>query len=295
MSSTINTTESSLTAPEDRDLSNKWLPQQHVEPLNSEQTRQAMTELYDTNYVTKYPRVDRTYADPPMPMQNFSLVSFIPAKGAKPNDNGVFGFCKVRNTFNTEEEARQRAEYLIKNIDSYHQIFTVYTGRPFPITSDSRYSAEVTEIELKKETAKTISEEVKEKKQTEKEEIKTIMQREKELLALSKKNQEQLKTPEAEIPKTKDDIYENYITLRVKKAQLSWTYLEHIRKMEEVKQAILNARSDIVELDLEYPDFKDSFFEKYMEARRDSGLDETREQAQDTFIKYLVEDAELPF
>lgn len=295
--STINTLESSLTAPEDRDKVNKWLPQQTVNPLTNDQTNQAMKELYDTNFVTKYPKVDRVYADPPMPMQNFSLFSFVPAKGAKANENGIFGFCKIRNTFNTEEEARQRAEFLIKNVDSYNQIFTVYTGRPFPITNTSDYSAEVSEVELKKEMAKTISEDVKTKKDTDKQEIKTIMEREKELLAISKKNQEESKQnlPVEELPKTADDHYENYITLRVKKAQLSWTYLEHIRKMAEVKEALLKAREDIAELDLEYPDFKDSFLEKYMQARADSGLVETKEEAQKTFIQYLVEEADLGF
>ena len=34
-------------------------------------------------------------------MQNIGLISFVPAKGATPNDNGVFGFAKLRGNFST--------------------------------------------------------------------------------------------------------------------------------------------------------------------------------------------------
>ena len=54
-----------------------------------------MPELNNTAYTEKFPRVDRTYADPPPLMQTIGLL-FTPAKGATPNENGVFGFIKLR-------------------------------------------------------------------------------------------------------------------------------------------------------------------------------------------------------
>ena len=119
--------ESSLTTPQDRNVDNRWKPDQSVAPLTNEQAVDAMKELYITSFVEKFPKIDRTYADPSISMQNYSLFSFIPAKGASPNEQGIFGFAKIRGTYQSEMEASQRAEYLIRNVDSYHKIFTVYT------------------------------------------------------------------------------------------------------------------------------------------------------------------------
>jgi len=145
--------ESSLTTPQDRDLENKWKPDQSVAPLSNEQTVEALKDLNITSFVEKFPKVDRTFADPPISMQNYSLFSFIPAKGASPNEQGIFGFAKIRGTYQSELEASQRAEYLIRNVDSYHKIYTVYTGRPFPLTESSDYSSEVSEVDIKKDMA----------------------------------------------------------------------------------------------------------------------------------------------
>jgi hypothetical protein len=282
-----NTNESSLTTPEDRDLNNKWLPDQSTPPLTDSQTEEAMKELNITSFVDKFPKCDRTYADPQIPMQNYSLFSFIPAKGAVPNSNGVFGFGKIRGNFSTEIEANQRSEYLIKNVDSYHQIFHCYVGRPFPLTNSSNYSQEVTEIDLKKEMSQVISQDIQDKKRKEQKDIEEIKQKEQELLKMSKQNQE---NPDAPV-----DPYENYITLRVKKAQLTWAYLEHTKKLQEVKDALIKAREEISELDKEHTEYSEKYFEKYMTARRESGLDESREETHNNFIKYMVEDVDLGF
>ena len=118
--------ENSLTSNLDRDRVNKWKPEQGVPVLTNEQTHEAVKVLNNTDFIDKFPRVDRTYADPILPMQIYGLISFTPAKGATPNDNGVYGFAKLRGNFASEIESTQRAEYLIKNIDSYHQIYHTY-------------------------------------------------------------------------------------------------------------------------------------------------------------------------
>ena len=205
--------ESSLTTPQDRNVDNRWKPDQSVAPLTNEQAVDAMKELYITSFVEKFPKIDRTYADPSISMQNYSLFSFIPAKGASPNEQGIFGFAKIRGTYQSEMEASQRAEYLIRNVDSYHKIFTVYTGRPFPLTESSDYSSEVSEVDIKKDMAKNISHSIKDKKEEELREIKEIQQREKNLIEESKRQEV--------------DPYDEYITQRVKSAQLQFTYLEH--------------------------------------------------------------------
>lgn len=273
--------ENSLTSPDDRNYENKWRPDQSFRDLTNPEVEQAMNALNNTDFISKFPRVDKTYADPPPHLQTYGLISFTPAKGATPNANGVFGFAKLRGNYATEVEANQRAEFLIRNVDSYHQIYHTYVGRPFPITFSSKYSAETEEIDIRKETVQAISQNIKEKKKDEQKVIAEIKQREEALLEESKRDIE--------------DPYETYITLRVKSSQLQWTYLEHQKKMNEVKNLIIKTKKDIKELDNEYPDYQNHYYEKYMKARREAGITESEQESQNNFMKFLVEDANLDF
>ena len=212
--------ESSLTTPSDRDTNNKWKPDTLSDPLTREQTIEAVKELNITSFVEKFPKIDRTYADPPVNLQNYGLISFIPSKGSKPDKDGIYGFAKLRGNFNSEMEASQRAETIIKTVDSFHKIYTTYVGRPFPLTESSDYSADTTEVDIRNATTKSMSSDIKKKKQEEQQTINEIKDREKELLADTSKDEE--------------DPKELYTTLRVKKAQLSWTYLEHMKKMGDL-------------------------------------------------------------
>lgn len=272
--------ESSLTSPEDRDLENKWKPDLSSPPLTNQEAVEAMKDLNITSFTDKFPKIDKTYSDPAIAMQNIGLISFVPAKGATPNENGVFGFAKLRGNFSTDIEANQRAEYLIRNVDSYHQVYHTYVGRPFPITVSSNYSAETAEVDIRKETTKTISSSIKNKKEEEQQQIREIKEREEKLLEESKRDS--------------SDPYEDYITLRVKKAQLSFTYLEHIKKMDEIRDIIIKTRKEVIEFDNEFPGFKDTYYEKYMAARQEAGIKESTDDSQGNFIKFLVEEAVLP-
>jgi len=281
MSNFKHSKESSLTTPGDRDMENRWKPDQFEPPLTDEELKPAFSKLNERTFADKFPRIDRVYADPAIPLQNFGLFSFVPAKGAKANDSGLFGFAKIRGCFSTEMEANQRAEYLIRNVDSYNQIFHTYCGRPFPVTLDSKFSADISEVDLKKEVAKTVSENIKEKKADDFKVMQELKQKEEALLEDSKRET--------------IDPYDDYITQRVKFAQISFTYLEHQKKMKELKEIILKTRENIKIMDEEYPEFQKSYYEKYMDARRQAGIKETTEDSQANFIKYLVEDAPLDF
>jgi hypothetical protein len=281
--------ENSLTTPQDRDRENRWRPEQGAAALTESEVKDAIESLNNTTFVCKFPRVDRTYADPPVPMQNIGLVSFTPAKGATPNENGVFGFAKLRGNYATSIEADQRAEFLIRNADSYHQIYHTYVGRPFPITFSSDYSAETKEVDIRRETTKAISSNIKKQKNEEQKTIQEIKEREETLLAESQKAREDDGEGDPDV-----DPYDEYITQNVKKAQLSWTFLEHLKKLKEVRDIIIKTRNVIGKMDKEHPDFKEKYFEKYMEARRKAGLNENVRENQDNFIMYMVEDVVLP-
>lgn len=273
--------ESSLTAPEDRDLNNKWRPDQSQPPLTNEQATEALKELNVTSFTERFPTVDRTYADPAIPLQHIGLVSFIPAKGATPNENGIYGFAKIRGNYASALEADQRAEYLIRNVDSYHKVFHCYVGRPFPLTESSKYSQDTSEIDIRKDIAKNVSLSIKDKKEEEQREIREIQQREKNLIEESKKEEV--------------DPYDEYITQKVKLASLSFTFLEHQKKMAEIKEIVLKTRKIIQDMDGEHPTFKETYYQKYMDARREAGIKEDGKEAENSFIKFLVEDADLGF
>jgi hypothetical protein len=269
--------ENSLTAPADRDRTVKWKPDA-AGKLNLPELREAMAELNISSFVEKFPKMDRVYSDPQIPMQLYGLISFTPAKGATPNADGVFGFAKLRGNYATQVESDQRAEFLIRKVDSYHKIYHTYVGRPFPITFSSKYSAETTEIDIRKEMADTISSDIKANKDSDQKTIEEIRSREEKLLQESKN--------------LEDDPLETYITLKVKKAQLEWTYLEHIKKLKEIQTIILATRSTLVAMDSEHPEFITKYFEKYMTARTEAGFKE--ETPEKSFISYMGENVKLP-
>lgn len=272
--------ENSLTAPSDRDPNRTYKPNQGHRALTEEEVVNAMDDLDNKTYVKQFLKVERRYADPVETMQRIGLISFVPAKGATPNEKGVYGFAKLRGNYPTDQEASERAEFLIRNVDSYHKCYHAYVGRPFPLTTSSDYSGEKTEVDLRKSMTESVSDSIKKQKRTEQQQIQEIEDREKELLA-------------DVAPDKVEDPLERYTTLRVKKAQITWTYAETKKKMEEMKAIIIKSRDEIAEMEQSNPEYRESYFKKYCDARKESGLDNSENQ--DTFMKFLVDDIELDF
>jgi len=272
-------TENSLTAPSDRNPDRSYKPNQGNINLSEDEVVNAMDSLNNNSYVKRFLKVERRYADPVDPMQRVGLISFVPARGATPNDKGIYGFAKLRGNFATNTEANEKAEYLIRNVDSYHQIYHAYVGRPFPLCTTSDYSGESIEIDIRNNMKESISDNIKKKKKEEMKTMDEIKDREKELIEDTSKEEQ--------------DPEDLYTTLRVKKAQLSWTYLETMKKVDEMKNSIIKARKEIEDMDEKDTSYKEVYLNKYLEARKKTGLDVTN--MKDSFMKYMVEDAELPF
>lgn len=272
--------ENSLTAPSDRDRETLWRPEQNARELNNSEVTNAMKELNNTSFTHKFLKVERRYADPVEPSQRVGLISFVPAKGSRPNDKGIYGFAKLRGNYATEGEASERAEYLIRNVDSYHQIYHAYVGRPFPLTTSSKFSEKTDEIDLKKSVKESVSADVRKKRDEEQKIMDDMKEREEALIEDTREDKV-------------EDPHETYTTLRVKKAQISWTYLETQKKLEEMKNIIIKTRSEIDDMDKENSEYKEQYYERYMKARRDAGIPSDR--IEDNFVKYMVEDANLGF
>jgi Family of unknown function (DUF5832) len=284
MNTNINTKESSLTAPEDRDQVNKWRPNQGERKLENKEVTEAMNELYVSSFTEKFLKVDRVYSDPPIPGQTYCLISFIPAKGAQANEHDVYGYIKVRGVYNNMMECETKVEEIIRNVDSYHPIQTGFIGRPLPLTTSTKYSAETSEIDIRKQMTDSISDSVKRKKDQEKQQVKEVEDRQQALQEESRRAQKGEEEPV--------DPLDLYITLSVKKAQLSWNYLEHRKKMKELEDIITDSRKRLVEMDVSDPSLREKYMKKY---RKSAGISEMPKDASDNFIKYMGEDVDLGF
>jgi hypothetical protein len=268
--------QNSLTSPADRVVKPEKVSYDLGVKLTEDDVKHAMAALNVDTFVQRFPKVEKFYADPAVPGQQFALVSFLPAKGATPDKDGVFGMLKVRGAFATEDEAMLRAEYLVRNVDSYHSIYHTYVGRPFPLAATSKYISDTVEIDIKKKVTEETSAQIRRKRDEERQTVKEIEEKEKELLADVAKKPEEI------------DPVDSYTELRVKKAQLSWTYLETKKKMTDMKNNIIKCREEIVRMDAENPECREEYLDRYKDARKKSGLPETDE----SFMKYLGDDLE---
>lgn len=288
--------ECSLTAPEDRSSNSdlRWKPQslEEMTVLTDESTDKAVKVLVDNSFRRNFPSLDRVYTDPlnknqlSLALQKIALVSFVPAKGVVPNEKGIFGYAKIRGVFETDIEAESRSRELIKYFDSYNKIYFAPMFRPFPVTCESTYSGDISEVEMKKGITNSVSEDVKQKKLDEEKEVKEMHDRQKKLMEESKR---------AEEGSAVIDPFEEYIQNQVKRSNLIWTYKEHQQKMEDIKSVLTSTRKLLEDMDKEYPDFNEKYYDKYMDARKQAGFVENPDRDKLSFMHYLLNDVRLDF
>ena len=263
--------QNTLTAPADRDK--QHLFDFNKDPLTDEQVEHATQELVDKAHISMYPAQERAFADPTLDDQEYCLVSFVPSVTATPDKDGIYGMVKVRGTYNTIEKCDKRAEFLIREVDSLHKIYIAGVGKPFPITNMSTFSKDINKVKIQDKLA----EELQHEQSKEERELKEMKEREKEILEKNKHPQEEVKP----------DIEEQYITNRVKKAQLTWTYINTMKKLRDMQANILHAREEIARLDESNPELKDNYLERYNSALKKVNL----EQEKNSFVMYLEDDA----
>lgn len=273
--------ENSLTAPADRDRNARWRPTQGSPPLTEEQAQSAFKDLVDDSMVRNYPQIERRYIDPDIPAdQKITLISFTPSKGATPDSDGFFGFIRFRGSYQSQIECDERADYLIRNAGSYHVIQYAPTGRPVPVTFESKYSEAVNEVDVRKKIIEDTSNDIAKKRRAEKQEEEDIKERHKALLEDSEKGVDA-------------DPSDRYTTLTVKKAQLIFTYNQHMAKMKEIRPILRKTQKEIDEMDADSDgQYRKEARDKYMEARKKLDLSETPQNAEQNWILYIGEDAE---
>lgn len=264
----------SLTAPIDQN-NDEATSFQLGTVLTEDEVKSAVNELAVHSFVDKFPRVEKFYADAPIPNQTYALISFTPARGARPDSDGVFGMIKVRGTFSNQMEADNYAERLIRS-DSYHPIYYTYVGKPFPLSKNGKYISETKEIDIKKKITEETSKNIRSQRDDDDNTIKELKEREEALLSDCKEDKEY-------------DPVDRYTELAVKRAQLKFTYVEQAKKMVEIKQLVKNAEKEINELNEKYPDCRDRYYDVYRNARKKANLPWDDQ----SFIKYMGDDLQL--
>lgn len=232
----------------------------HDGPLVGQEASNAIEALHKPVNDKFFQKIDRSYVDPILPGQLFCLHSFEPADGAKPNKNGFYGMFKIRGCFASEEESDSRAEFLIKNSDSVHSIYTGRVGRPMPIcdddvadkyTADPDAYAEKTNKELQVRTQAT---------DEEKKMAKDQIEDRKQLLLLE--CADDYKKPEMT----------RYIELRNQYAQLVHLIFDTTKKLEEYKGVCAKAKKAVKKMENKNPELFKSFSDIYHKSREEVGL-----------------------
>ena len=273
------TLTSNLTSPRDRgDVLVPTTPAQ----LSHAETQSALNELYikpPTENNNTFSKRDRTIYDPPLSNLVYCLHSFIPSKGATPDEDGIYGFMKCRGAFSSTYEADKRSEWLIRNVDSYHPIQMSYVGRPFPVCKDTKkYISDTREIDIREKAVETISDDIKARRRQEKENIQDIKSREKKLLDESRDDY------------VKDSL-EIYTETMVKKAQLLHVYTSTMKKLkDEVKPKIVNVFKEIQSMDTEFPTYAEQYRKRYDTARKEAGMPVKDPRGEDNWLRFLGND-----
>ena len=241
---------STLTSPSDvkeEDIQ-KFVEQTNEPELSNKETENAIKDLYNKQYTKEYRKIDKLYCDPSVDRQDICLISFMPAKDARPNDSGIYGMVKVRGSFETDKLANDRAEFIIKNVDSQHKIFQACVGKPFPITDNRFYASERVQIH---DTIEKIAAH----------NIQVYDEREKrELQEINKRKEEMMEEIERD-----ETLLEQYITEKVKRANIVWTYNKCFNKMKELRETYQKGMKKLQELDEQDSELHNQYRQEYVD------------------------------
>lgn len=256
-----------------------WKPSKS-KPLTEEELEYAFTDLY----IDRYAKVDRKFNDPDINGQTYSLFSFTPSLAAQPDENGLYGFIKVRGTFNRIEEAEEKSKDLIQYF-STNKIFICKTGTPVPLQKELKNTENVVEVgdPHRDEESLRFQELAKEQSLREKQAMEEIKQRE-----------EQLKRDVEHDPNDKEPL-QIYLELVHKRATCAYLYTQHKQKLEETKNIIIATRQRIVKMDEEYPNLQKEYMDHYRESCKKNGIDKAEDEMALYIKKFVGEDSDLGF
>lgn len=243
--------------------------------LENTELRQAISDLVVDTLVNEYPKIERRLEDPEYNDQKYCLHSFIPSSGATPDKDGVYGIMKFRGAFKTVDEMKERTEHLIRNVDSYNRYFEGYVGKPFPVTVDKRYAEKEDFIDIRNKISEVTAKHVAEERRKEKKDIDDLKMRQEKL--------------QQKVDEEAADPFTHYLEQRVKRSHLIFTVVGGKKTLNNYLHSIKSINAWLKEKDAESPEFKESFMERYLEARRASGVPDS-----DMTLLQYIDDLEPP-
>jgi hypothetical protein len=215
--------------------------------LTDEQLSAASKEL-----IVSYPKTFKQNIDPPVYGQSFANIAFIlfpkekifMTKYGKP----VYGYVKVRGSHPTHEAAYIDSQRIIREVDSKHQNKIGQVGAWLPITDDTVFIAELTDVgdESKKQ-------------------LRSDAEREKE--AEARRVQRELKDRQDEMQKT--DIYDHpdtiafYVMKRVTEMKLTETIAEFEVKLKDLLEKRIKVWRELRYLEQLNPSHVDGWLDVY--------------------------------
>ena len=256
---------------------------EEINPTKINLTSTENTEIEKEETIVE--RRDRkTRTDPEVLGQTIGLVSFIPSKDAKPDSEGSFGVMKLRGNFQTASEAEKWCEMLIRDYDSYSVNQFLFVGREYPLmATNDIYNSQHKEEDLKDVMSKVVKTYLKELLEKREKEEKDMLERQSKLSL----NQEQKRVnTDKEEDKT---TIEYYTLLNVKRAYNLYQLNETETTMKKSELVIENTEKEIREMEVEFPDFKKEYLDRFIEAVKKAGNPEES----DTFIKHMIDEEEM--
>ncbi len=228
----------------------EWF-QPNAPPLTKEEEEAAYQgQIY-------YPRIVRKRIDPPISGQEYCNLSFVFLPEPK---DGVWGFVKVRGVWPTKDVASDKAEDIIREVDSKFRIGIAKVGGWIPISDRDDYFEEQLDARCE-EKEKLLNDKA----------VKEAEARHNKIRLEIKERQEQLLDPKQD-PYADLNGLDYYTMTTVTKLHLEKYVREQKQKVKDFEAKLAGVVEKLDNLDEKHPKYVDQWVERYNEKRRESGL-----------------------
>jgi hypothetical protein len=214
--------------------------------------------------VAPFPVVECALRDPPAAAGAYSLHSFVPCVGARPNVDGLFGVFRCRGAFADRVDAAAAAKALVMDHDSSHFVMSGPVGAYLPLADNNgaAISCGANRLDgLRRAIVHTVSKNVAQQKAIETRELTASKARESALLDGSA----------VEFEKT--DPVEAFTMLRSKHSQTLQLIRQLTDSINSNAQAMAACVAEQTAMQEAHPGAHARYMEKFMAALKSSNMD----------------------
>ncbi len=208
-----------------------------------------------------YPKVVRTMADPQLPNQQFSLMSYMLFKEPRKLKTGnyAYGFVKNRGNYGSKDLAVSEASKIVKNVDSKYKIMIIETGVWVPITEEDSIVKETIDVRTAEDENSLRTEALRQKEDENKQKMREVRDREKELIEGG-------------------DIYDEPLSLKYYSMKRVTANMLMERRdllfaqIDSVKDNLVKTQQELYDIQSIHANYNDEWLECYNEERRKGGV-----------------------